>query len=100
MINYVEVDTAQLNRDIQQLNEGVTRVQDSFAAMMDDLESLNSMWTGRANLAFRLQVSKDRELMEALISAAQHLTECMSYACGEYERCENAVKSAVEAIRI
>lgn len=100
MITYVEVDTERLNRDIQELNESLAKVQGSLVSMMEEIEEMNGMWTGRANLAFRLQVNRDRELMEALISETRHLSECMAYAGNEYVRCENDVKSAVEAIRI
>ena len=54
MITYVEVDTERLNRDIQELNESLAKVQGSLVSMMEEIEEMNGMWTGRANLAFRL----------------------------------------------
>ena len=68
--------------------------------MVQDIEELNTMWSGKANLAFCTQFSKDVELMNELLNKMQKLAECMEFASGEYVRCENEVKSLVDSIKI
>lgn len=99
-ISYMEIDTQQLRTDIRSLEDNIGRLEKSLENMMSDLEGLNAMWTGRANQAFRAQVSQDRSFMEDTLRHLIRLTECMTYAEKEYVRCENEVKSLADSIRI
>lgn len=99
-ITYIEINTGQLNADIQELEQDTARARSSLEGMLSEIEELNGMWKGRANLAFRTQVGRDQVIMEELLSEMERLAECMTFASQEYVRCENEVKSAVDSIRI
>lgn len=99
-VMYMEIDVSQLNSDIRSLKEGTEQAKKNLNSMLQEMEELNAMWQGRANQAFREQVEKDKAAIEKLLERLTYLSECMDYASGEYMRCENEVKDAVEAIRI
>lgn len=99
-VTYIEIDTEQLNRDIQELEQVTARAESSLEGMMNEIGELNAMWKGQANWAFRTQMGKDQSIMTELLNEMKRLAECMTFASQEYVRCENEVKSAVDSIRI
>lgn len=99
-ITYIEVETEQLKRDTQELLENKQKAETVLNEMVGEIEALNAMWSGQANLAFRNQFNKDVILMKELLAKMQQLAECMDFASGEYAKCENEVKSLVDSIRI
>lgn len=99
-ITYIEIETDQLKRDSQELFENKQHAETILNEMVQEIEELNTMWSGRANLAFRMQFNKDVELMRELLEKMKKLSECMDYASEEYVRCENEVKTLVDSIRI
>lgn len=99
-IQYIEIDTAQLDRDIRELKAQISRTRKSLENMQAEIDELSTMWTGRANLAYRNQVAKDYRMMQSMLSVLEKLAVSMENAKKEYIRCENSVKSAVESIRI
>lgn len=99
-VSYIEMNTDQLQADINQIKELTARVKGSLDGMMGELDELNGMWKGRANDAFRVQTGKDREFMETMLGEMRKLAESMEHAKQEYIRCESGVKSTVESIRI
>lgn len=99
-ITYIEIDTGQLNKDIGDLDESIKKAEKSLAEMVQEIEELNSMWQGQANLAFQAQFQKDNILIQELLQEMLKLEECMKYASGEYVKCENEVKDLVDSIKI
>lgn len=99
-ITYIEVETEQLRRDTQELLENKHRAETVLNEMVREIEALNAMWSGQANLAFRNQFNKDAALMKELLMKIQNLAECMDFASAEYVKCENEVKSLVDSIGI
>ena len=99
-VSYIEINTEQLQTDINAIREQTVRTKNGLDGMMGELEELNGMWQGRANEAFRRQTAKDREFMETMLGEMQKLAESMENARKEYIRCENEVISTVESIRI
>ena len=99
-ITYLEIDTGQLNRDIGELDENINKATKTLTEMVQEMEELNSMWQGQANMAFRAQFQNDNVLMQELLQEMQKLEECMRYASSEYVKCENEVKDMVDSIKI
>lgn len=99
-VQYIEIDTDQLKRDTQELLENKQYAEAVLNEMVQDIEELNTMWSGKANQAFRTQFGKDVELMRELLAKMDKLAECMEFAAGEYVRCENEVKTLVDSIKI
>lgn len=100
MITYMEIDTAQLNADIRELEAETARVRNSLQGLKEEMEELNAMWKGQANMAFRRQVTLDCSLISALLEKMDRLAGCMVYAANEYVRCEQEVRDTVGSIRI
>lgn len=99
-ITYIEIETEQLKRDTQELLESKQKAETVLNEMVGEIEELNAMWSGQANLAFRNQFNKDVALMKELLMKIQNLAECMDFASTEYVKCESKVKSLVDSIRI
>lgn len=99
-VTYIEIETEQLKRDTQELLENRQRAVSVLNEMVQEIEELNTMWSGRANRAFRIQFVKDVSMMEQLLERIQKLAECLEYAASEYEKCENEVKTLVDSIQI
>lgn len=99
-ITYIEIETEQLNKDTQELLENKQRAESILNEMVQEIEELNTMWSGKANMAFRLQFSKDVEVMRGVLEKMQKLADCMEYASTEYVKCENEVKALVDSIKI
>lgn len=100
MITYMEINTAQLNADIRELEAGTVKVRNSLQGLKGEMEELNGMWKGQANMAFRRQVKLDCSLISALLEKMDRLAGCMAYAANEYVRCEQEIKNALDDIRI
>lgn len=100
MITYMEVDTARLNADVRELERGTAKVRSSLQGLKGEMEELNGMWRGQANMAFRRQVNLDCSLISALLEKMDRLAGCMTYAANEYARCEQEIKNALADIRI
>lgn len=99
-ITYIEIDTALLQSDIEELRTNTAAARRSLDALKAELEELNTMWSGKANMAFRIQANKDCNAMEGMLQKMDQLAESMTHAGKEYAVCENQVKSAVDDIRI
>lgn len=99
-MNYLEIDTTQLNSDIGELNRNISNAKASLRALQEEMDEMNTMWQGEANRVFSAQVAKDCNFMNTLLNKMDKLSDCMTHADREYIKCERAVKSAVANIRI
>ena len=96
----VEVDTAQMERDIESVKERLQAVRSALETVYAQMEELDAMWDGPANDAFRKQFASDREEFAAMCKEMDSLVESLTYAKWEYEKCESRVNAAVAAIRV
>ena len=99
-VSYIEIDTDQLKRDTQELIGSRRNAEAALNEMIQEIEELNAMWSGRANDAFRTQFANDVTMMNELLDKMKALAECMEFAAREYIKCEGEVKSMVDNIRI
>lgn len=99
-VNYIEIDTGQLDRDIRELRENIDRSAKEMESMVQEIEEMNAMWSGKANMAFRTQFANDVQKMQGLLEKLNKLAECMEYASAEYVKCEGEVRNMVDEIRI
>lgn len=99
-VSYIEIDTEQLKRDTRELIDIRKNAESALNEMIQEIQELNAMWSGKANMAFRIQFGKDVTLMNELLDKMDKLADCMECAAREYVKCENEVKSMVDSIRI
>ena len=97
--SYIEVDTVQLNADVNELSSNIAQAQKSLNEFKSEMDELNIMWEGKANQVFRSQIQKDYELMSEILKNVKKLVDSMGNAKKEYERCESSVLNLVNEIR-
>ncbi len=99
-ITHLGIDTVQLVIDIREIESAVINADKQLTVFKNEMDKLNSMWKGKANTAFKNQISIDYNLMSELISDMRKLINSMENAKREYEECENAVKASIDNIRV
>lgn len=99
-ITYIEVDTNQLDQDVDELEVNIHAVQKTLKKLQEEFEELNAMWTGDANLAFRKQIASDMTALEEIIEEVKKIHKCMKHASKEYVKCEGDVSDLVKKIAI
>ncbi len=98
-IRPVEVNTASLDRDTENIKRLLSRITTELNGMYDSVEHLNRMWTGEANKLFMKQFADDRAAMTNICSDVQNIIRSMESASKRYESGENQVRSAVDQIK-
>lgn len=97
---FIEVDTQQLQRDKNALQERLNQLRQTLQNVYGQMDELDAMWDGPANQAFKEQFASDRGEFEAVCAEVEALIASMEFARGAYEKCEAEVYAAVAAIRI
>ncbi len=100
MADYIEIDTTALNRDRQTIQSELERVRTKINQLREKMVNLGTMWEGPAHNAFMSQFHTDYEFVQEFAGEIKAYLETMEYAEREYERCEDAVRQAVDSIRV
>ncbi len=100
MADYIEIDTAALNRDRQTIQSELEGIQTEINRLKDEMVNLGAMWEGPAHNAFMTQFYSDCEFVQEFGKEAQTYIETMGYAVREYQKCEGEVEQAIASIRI
>ena len=95
-----EISTEQLNTDITRMREQREALSQARNNVFTCLEKINAMWKGQAHDIFLLQVVKDTEVMNEMLANIDNLIECMAYASTEYDKCAQAVKQKIAALKL
>ncbi len=96
----IAVNTSTLSSDIETLQAQLNSIKNDMDKMYEAVRSLDNMWDGPANEAFKQQFYRDQEDMESLCDTVQKIINCMTYARGEYNTCENEISGIIASIRI
>ena len=91
-VNLVEVSTAQLNSDIRRLRAALEQTRKHVELLRTTMDAMNGMWEGPANA--------DYQQMQALCASIEELIQVLEAIRRSYDRCEDEVRSAVDALRI
>lgn len=94
----LKVDTAALNSDANELMTEINAVLSQTAKMYDSVQTLNNMWKGKANDAFRAQFTKDYENTKAFLEDLRGFAQTLSDDSSAYTACEANVVSCVGKI--
>jgi WXG100 family type VII secretion target len=100
MYREIAVNTSTLASDIETLQEQLDMVKKDINDMYGAVQTLDSMWDGPANEAFKTQFRQDYKDMQELCKTVQQIIKCMKYAKKEYNVCENEVNDIVASIQI
>lgn len=100
MTQEIAVDTSILTTDIVDLQEALDRVRRQLTDMFTQVEELDAMWDGPANDEFKRQFANDYENSKELCDVVESIIECMQYAKGQYDLCENNINQIINSINI
>ncbi|MCD8076177.1 MAG: WXG100 family type VII secretion target [Lachnospiraceae bacterium] len=89
-----------LKSDIGTLNSYRSNLQSRIEELSNSMNSLDSSWDGTAKQAYMTQYDADETTIRDILAALDEFIQTLEYARDEYQNCENAVNSAVKAIRI
>ena len=97
---YIEVDERQIGKDAAEYANNIAEAKRKLEEFKTELDSLNNLWTGKANEAFKKQVEKDYIMMKSVISELEKLCNSIKNAKKEYQRCEIEVNDVINKIKI
>lgn len=100
MADYIEVDTAALNRDRQTIQSELGKVRNEIGRLRDEMAGLSAMWEGPAHDTFMAQFNADYEFIQQFGNEIETYIETMEYAQNEYQKCEASVEQAIASIRV
>lgn len=99
-MDYVQVATQSLERDIDEMESCLKRVSGQMKAMVTGMEELNRMWKGPANRVFRKRFAEDCEKVNEVQELMAVYLAGLKDAGSEYCKCENKVSDIIRAVRI
>ena len=92
--NEVEVNLSALSEDIEKLQTAVQQMDHKVKNVFDAVGELGRMWEGPEKAEFLKQSCQEMcEILRDLIGG-------LTYAEGEYRKCEQRIDDLVEAVRI
>lgn len=96
----IEINIRTLDNDIGDMQNEVKALRDEMKQAFNAVTELDSMWNGPANDAFNRAFQQDNEAMEEMCRTIDSLIGFMENARDEYRKCEVAVSSEIDSIRI
>lgn len=99
-VREIAVSTENLEKDIIRLKGVLADLRKNKDKMVQEIEQLNSMWSGTANQMFTKQFTSDCISFDSLCRTIEEMIQAMEHAKTEYEKCDNRVYGIVSAIRI
>lgn len=99
-IPLVEIDTAMLERDVQQLRQTLSRAKTHINALQEKMNAMNSMWEGPSKAAIQGRFRTDHQRMLELCDTLDELIQTLVSIRKAYDDCEERVFGAVNALRL
>ncbi len=100
MKNEIAINTGTLKDDIDLMQTELTQIRNELDNMFNAIQALDTTWKGPANIAFNQQFNIDRQQMKDMCDIIQKIINCLNYANGEYNTCDNEVSEIVAAIQV
>lgn len=100
MANIIEVDTNELNKDIQKFDSTVDALKSDLKGLDQEIEALDAMWDGVANAAFNMQYRTDSATLNNMIKSLKEYSSDLKSAKKDYDKCEANVGDMVKAINV
>lgn len=96
----IKVNSDALKNDSRSIEDLIVSAESQIEKIYQEVEVLDSMWEGPANEEFRRQFGVDYKNFKAVCKYIKEFSADLEKAATEYERCEDAVKSAIKAIKV
>ena len=98
--NEVEVNLNALCEDIEKLQAAVQQMDDKVKNVFDAVGELGRMWEGPEKEGFLRQIESDYQSCQEMCEILRDLIGRLTYAEGEYRKCEQRIDDLVDAVRI
>lgn len=98
-IEEIEVDTQELNRDIEIVEQEIKMAQQSIYNLFLAIEEIDTIWEGEAKERFNSKIVEDCQMLNELCNQIEDLIDCMMFAQKEYKKCEENIVDAVNMIK-
>lgn len=98
--DYLRVNTEKLSRDAATVENLIQNIIRKVDEMFEEVQSLNGMWTGTANNAFRAKFSKEHSEIKKYLNDFKDYSNKLTEDSNEYNNCENYAINMANAIRI
>jgi WXG100 family type VII secretion target len=89
-----------LGSDISNIQSQYDAVVKAKEALMTAVNSMNGMWAGSAHDTFVSAFNNDYERIGNLCKTIDNIIKCLENAKKEYAKCEQTVRSYVDAITV
>ncbi|MGM9616770.1 WXG100 family type VII secretion target [Butyricicoccus sp.] len=100
MADRILIHTSELQAATDRLTDLLKNTKGELAELYEAVQSMNTMWTGPANDAFRSQFTSDQQEAYALCGTLQKFIQSMQYARNAYDNCESSICDIISGIRI
>lgn len=95
-----EVDTDNLRRDVNILQQHLQVIEQAYAGLRDKMTEVSGMWEGPAKEAFHIQFKDDCAEFIEVCKQMREVLESMDAAAKEYDSCDSRIKSIIDAIQV
>lgn len=99
-IDYIQINTGSLGNTINEMNRHIEELKGYMNQVYQEIQELDGMWDGEANLAFNHQFMTDHQAFLEMCDDLKAYTESLECAKNEYNKCENNVAEIVRSLRI
>lgn len=98
MVNYVQMNTDMLQRDILEIETNINGIDEDIEAIYSEVKALNSMWSGVANEVFNARFNEDHETVSKITESLKEFKNLLEEAKGKYIKCETTVYDRVKGL--
>ena len=99
-VSRFEVNTGTLRSDSASIRREISALKQDAQKLNRMSAHLNRMWSGQAKAEFQRNYALELEALEEAIASLERFTLQTHDAGLEYERCEHAVSSVVDSLKI
>ena len=96
----LEIDTRNLNNDIETLQEKLKSLRDTQQQMESSMNELYAMWDGEAKNAEQQQFQSDIDTLSNMEDIIQKLITKLQTASQKYDSAENNVGGVISSISV
>lgn len=100
MANEIKVDTERMKTDCDDLKESITALEKALEKMYEAVNSLDGMWDGPSNDAFKAAFNSDAKTMKGVVKRLSKLRDSIKFARSEYVKTIGKVNDLVNGIRV
>lgn len=91
-------DLNKFGKDVQEYTDLKNSIDKEYQNLKDQIEILNSMWTGDAHDALMTEFKQDDEQVKEMLSYLKKVEKNLNRALDAYRNCENSVGETIHSL--